>query len=69
MHLSVYPLLHKMCAMLERLIMCNGLGISCHSIINHLHNFTITVNMRTHADNSAHSKLTLASYIWELSPN
>ena len=40
-----FPLLHKNCAMLELLITCtsmwNGLGISCHAIINHFHNFAL----------------------------
>ena len=43
--------------MLELLIMCNGLGISCHSIINHFHDVAVTVNICTLTDNSALSKL------------
>ena len=53
----------KSCAILELLIMCNGLGISCRSIISHLHNFATTVNKCILTDNSAYSKLTLASSI------
>ena len=39
---TLFPLLHTNCAMLELLIMCNGLGVSCHSLINH---FAITMNV------------------------
>ena len=49
-----FPLLHKNYAMLELLIMCNGLGVSYHSVIN---NFAITVNLFTLTENSALSKL------------
>ena len=60
---ALYPQLHKDCVVLELLIMYNGLRISCHSIINHFHNFAITVNMCTLAENSVLSKLTLPSSI------
>ena len=55
----LFPLLHKNCAKLELLITCNGLGIFCHSIINHFHNVAITVNLCTFRENSALSKLKL----------
>ena len=42
---ALFPLLPENCAILELLIMYNGLGISCHSTINHLHNVPITVSM------------------------
>ena len=54
---TLFPQLHKNCSVLEFIIMCNGLGISCHSIIKHLNNFTLTVNMYTLTENGAHSKL------------
>ena len=56
---ALFPLLHKNCPKLELLIMVmDGLGISCHSIICRFHNFAITVNMcSTLMENSAHSKL------------
>ena len=47
---------------LELLIMCNGLGIFSHSIINHLHNFAITVNMYILTQNSANSELSLPPF-------
>ena len=37
---------------MELLIICNGLGISCYSIINYFHNPAITVNMCILVENS-----------------
>ena len=54
---TLFPLLHKICEVPEILIMCNGLGIYCIAMFTHFHNFAITVNMCTLADNSALSKL------------
>ena len=59
---NIYDSLFHNCintVMLELLIMGSGLGIPCHSIINHFHNFTITVNMCTLTENAALYKLEL----------
>ena len=52
----LFPLLYKNYNA-GTIIMCNGLGIYCHSIISHLHHFAITVNICTLAQNSVLSKL------------